>query len=811
MLIMNRPSVLVRARTLLALSVLGVLAASGTASPQGSFRSATGRTFKWQVNSHSALVWDGAAYMPIGAVSEGAPAEIVSAKKAGVTDLLVNVPLTPRGVRDAVETLEAQKLRYLLRFSSVAPQAEGFTVDPAGYRLLELDGPKVRRVSLPGADRVLAVFASRRSRQVLSSRMLPVVRDTALVEIELPAESDAILILYPQGRSQEVVDLWEGLDQHRDQLISVLNGAKLGDGARGIVDPLGQITRFPSKDLRFVPTTPMFRREFEAFLQERYRAVLTGARSWSLSSSSITNSDGRGEKQTKLGTFGQLARLVPLWSGTRGVDQFLDPETQELLPCDRNRSSYWKDLNEFVRQSAVKRFSNLVGVVKKVVDLPVIQDWKNWNPVTDGPEVALDGIGGTVVGDGPASRLESAARPLSAVRNWSEGGWLVATEVSLSSRQVAPASAAEEASGLGYRAVFLRQPIADWRPIPALDLALVQYQPGVLYFPENATNPAVSQRLSNGTLWLPTPSDGNRIDLGEKFFAYRISDRRLTGSVIWAATPGRVRLKMLKPEKATFTAVDGSDLNIKAVKGGIEVNLGQLPLVISGTDEIPIPDFAFEETFAKFQAMFQKAKGQPGETVAEAVYFRDGLSAFETNPAGAFALMRGQFLKLLRRGSDYSWIEAESSPRNNFSETGSIQSCSESGALLLNTTLSTQGGYFAEFDVSVRSTRDQEVWIAAKLPSDRWQEMSVIIGGQVLTPQGPPVSFYGNGFAWYRMGTTRLQGSKVTARIQLPGAIADAGLDVLLLSPSPFVPRGVSPPEPSMPAPTKPGGNGSNP
>src|SRR6185369_5392842 len=99
-----------------------------------------------------------------------------------------------------------------------------------------------------------------------------------------------------------------------------------GAGLRGIVNPLGRMLALARNDARFVPSSPYFRYEFRTYLEKKYRNIEVAQRAWSLSSN-------------ELKTFDEMARLVPLWAGNRGVSQLWDPTNDKMILCDQKRSS----------------------------------------------------------------------------------------------------------------------------------------------------------------------------------------------------------------------------------------------------------------------------------------------------------------------------------------------------------------------------------------------------------------------------------------------------------------------------------------
>jgi hypothetical protein len=160
--------------------------------------------------------------------------------------------------------------------------------------------------------------------------------------------------------------------------------------------------------------------------------------------------------------------------------------------------------------------------------------------------------------------------------------------------------------------------------------------------------------------------------------------------------------------------------------------------------------------------------------------------------------MRGQLRVLGEKVGDTTILEAERSLDQNFSSATLLPGCSGGAALLLRTPIPPDSnGYYANFSFQVKTRVDQEVWLAAAIPPERRGEVQVTVNGQLMTITTAPVSLYGDGYGWYKLGVTRLSGGVAKARIQVNGAgSVPLGMDVLVLSPRPFIPDGVTLPDP---------------
>ncbi|MEZ0326550.1 MAG: hypothetical protein ACAH95_11655 [Fimbriimonas sp.] len=744
----------------------------------------------WSINENHALIWGGQPYVPVGIRVDGTPAAVQAAKQSGVEDVLLDLPASGMGWKDTLAAVEAEKMRYLLRVSSLAPMAVGFAVEPQGYRVTGIEKKTTVTVALPGASSAYVILAAKRDGTVQSSARVPVINGKLTYEADPGPAYEHVLLIYPEMTSIEQPDFWEGLDAHRDALLASLKKNNIGSGLRGIVNPLGTVSELPGREVRFVPTSIYFRMELRNYMEQRYKNIETAVRSWSMGSSDVNS-------------FDMLARLVPLWSGDRGVNMLLDPVTNKLYTADRRYSNAWVDITQVVSLAGARRFDRLVRALRSVADVPVIQEWAGWSAVYENATPAVDGIGMRAAGTTPSVIVESACRATSSLLRWKTNGWLLATDIDLGSGDVAGQVplVLDDLAGLGARGYFLRGDnakvlgtVKSEASRKAADTMLATTTITGIFYPENATNPANPQRIGGSRWWLPTPADGNRIDLGSNFFGYRLADQ----IAIWAKTPGRYKLRMAEPKKATFTTVDGSDSDPRFVKGGVEVALGQFPLLIKGTSEIPVPEPAFVETVTQFDKMMLTAQEEHRDIIEERILFRDHLNGFELNPGGNFQQLRQTLYKLAYKVSNYTWIEAERSQETNFSESAPYAGASSAHALILKTAIQPgPGGYYAEYLLPVRTPEDQEVWIAARIPAERRGSVSVFVAGQLMRLPDAPMALYGDGIGWYKLGTTKLAGGSSKLRIAVDSPGAEIAIDTILLMPGTFQPSAVMPPLPA--------------
>lgn len=770
-----------------------LLAACLTASL--AYSQGTSGTYKgtaWQINANHALVWGGAPYMPVGAQIDGSVPEVEKALTSGVKDLVVDLPANGAAWSDVFEALNKENARFLLRVNSLAPMARGFAVEPQGYRVPNLTAARKITFPLPEATNALVLMVDQGDATIVKSQRVPIKDGVFTFDAPEINGLPHVLLVYPETKSLEQPDFWDGMDSHRDALLSALKRFDPGAGLRGIVNPLGKMMRIPGRNSRFVPTSSYFRDELKGLLESRYRSIETATKAWTVGAPDFTD-------------FDTLARMVPLWSGYRGVPSLWDPANDRIYSADIKRSAAWKDISDAVLIAATRRFKSLVSAIRQAADVPVIQEWAGWAPPYDGSQISIDGVGVQTSAASPNALIESAAKPVSSVLRWNRPGWLVATDVSVGEGGLTADQAAGQLGDLGVRGCFVKgtEKASGLKP---MDPSLADQSPSVLYFPENATNPPFAQRLPGGRWWLPSPSNGDRIDMGSKFAAYRLEDGPLSFTVLWStAGPQRVALRFIDPKVVTFETLDGSDPAPKINKNGVEVNVTDTPLIIRGTNEIPAPDPVVEETMDTFTSILRALGSERGAVSEDQYYFTEAARGFDRNPGASMMALKRVLAKALLKVAPYVWIEAEGSKQHNFSQISNDPGCSGRAALELDTNIAPEGSFSAVYDVQVRNTGDQEVWMSARLPAAYRDDVSVQIAGQAFSVPSTGVSPYGDGYVWYRLGTTKLAGStsQLKVTVNAPSG-ADLGIDTFLVTPPLYHPNGAFMPHIPLPPAEKP-------
>ena len=794
--------ILMGLRTLLFTGLALQLATTGAAQTTSRFASVSSR-IPWSVDAAGVFRWGQEIYHPIGATIGASPAEVAAAITGGMRDVVLNLPLDSSDWNIPIAELEKAKVRYMIRLEGGSPPTRGILVDPAGYRVSGVTDSQKFVFPLADADSAVVLAADKVDGTVTQwDRVLPKDGVVAVDIKSATASAERVVLVFPDGDSYAQLDAWENFDRYRDRLLRKLKATKFGEGFRGLINPVGGTTQLPKDEPSVVPSSDFYRIEMARFLDHKYRSLDTALRAWGIPASfNISAPDASAAGQFKsLLTFADVARLVPLWRGQRGVSRFYDPVSNRMIEANNRQSAAWADIAEVIRRASITRFTRLSQSIRTAVDVPVLQEWSGWSPVTESPDIHLTGMAVTAEGAGFSDLVERGARAASTALRWEQPGLLVASDIRLKGDQWSQAGAvADDLESMGMRGVFFR---AD---SPAAFAAIKAQQerlsaagpnlelPRALFFPENASEPAQAQRLPGGFWWLPSPAQGNRIDIGSHFFAYRTQTKGRNQLFMWTDVPGRVKLFVTKPDLITIRNIDGSDPAPKKVKGGLEMTMGQLPSVFESIDELPIPEPALQETMGLFKALNDRNKTLKRDITEELLAFQTASQGMDRNPSGSYVLLRQVLRNASLKIGDTSWIEAESSKNNSFSEYANLGGCSGGAALTLSPRLANATGFFAEYSVSVRYYGIQNVWIAARIPANKRGLVTLTVGGQTLTLPEQPTAFYGQGFAWYKLGTTRLSGNLATARIDVTNALfADMAFDAIVFTPENFSPRGLT-------------------
>ena len=737
----------------------------------------------WKVDPSGTLLWGGVPYVPIGARVPGTVDAIEQATKAGVKDLLVELPTDGRTWPAVFNELRRSGVRFFVEINSLAPSSVGVAVEPESYRLAGINSKTRLQAAVPGSSEALIVLATADG-TVQKSRKVTADPNGHFDEELDPGNSvEHTALMYPLLRDARVPDGWDGLDEHRDSLLAAFAQAGPAPGFRGLINPLGSIAQFPPANLRFVPTSPRFRTELEVYLSRKYGSQKRLEQAWSIQAPDFTS-------------IAQITRLVPLWSPKRGINAYWDRSSNQIYTAISRSSQAWDDIQTVFNIAVRRRMINLCQALQHRLGVPVIQTWSGWNGPYEGNAAGLAGVAVRLEGDSISDLNRGTARAASTLSRWDRAGLLLATDVKaegdlnetiLQSRQ------------LGMRGWFFTAPTeAELQKIAILEGTehgdWLTPRPTFLNFPESAQNPAVPMQLGSNAWWVPAPLDGNRIDYGRKISGYVMLTADGDQTVMWAnQTELKVRLRLLDPKLASVRSLAGADIKTKVTKTTLDFTLGTDPVLITGPT-VPVPQESIEETMQEFTTLAGLVPQQVQNVMDDIEGFRQVSATVNQNPFSAFTSMRYRLERLRRSLAPMVWVEAENSREHNWSEVQQDSSASGESVLMLSTRIDPLDGMFrARYLINPRAPGAHDIWVSVKGSTPAISQLFLEVNGDRKEPSPPPLtSVYGNGFGWLKLGSVAVSGpQQLTVDVKCPSPIvAQVALDVVLLAPPNYRPSG---------------------
>jgi hypothetical protein len=758
-------------RAFLALAVMGPMAAASA---------------NWAIDGEGKLLWDGVPYAPVGQAISGTPEAVAQARASGVTDVVVSVGGPGAEWKTLSTSLRESGLRFLWRVSARAPAGFGIEVRPDAFRIAPVRAGTTYQSKSISADKALVLLASRRDGSVLDRQLVEVKDGIASFRFDsLKGESDSIVLLYPIGRNIDRPAIGQPWDEYRDKMVMSLSQAETGPNLRGIIDPYGAFVDTSGEG--FVPFEERFRAEFAQLLRERYKDQASVVATWGISASEVTEFDLATETDTGKPRYdiNALARLVPLWYRGRGVSYLYDPVTDQIFACDQRKSAIWNDLSDAYRRTLRKRMTALTQAIKTVANVPILTTWRDWSSAELLGPIA-DGFSYDAPGDQRSRHFDVAARAAAAA--WKFGKkWYLGAEVAAGPSEVA--GALSDTQSIGASGVFFTS-----APPAGSQLERIALNP--FFFPENAWNPAAPQSLPGGRFWLPSPVNGNRIDFGASFYAYRIrEDNGNDAYVLWTTTPQRVRLLLNQNKTVTFETLDGSDPKPKPFAKGVEVEVNGLPLIVRpAPNDMPIPEPVMAETVAGIEQVVRSREDLSREFIQEAAFYNQYLGAVERNPGGAYSLLRPLLYRVLSKSMGFFWYEAESLRDSLYSEPR-LEGSASSGAVLSGMSrMQTPVGFGLSIRPAIRIPGNYELWVAGRIPAEIRSQLTASAIGLSFPFTTDPISPYGDGFAWFKVADLTLERGTTPIDIRLDGTSSSPiDFDVVLLIPQGYRPLGAIP------------------
>jgi hypothetical protein len=337
---------------------------------QGAFVDREGGRHPWRIAESHTVIWEGEPYLPFGGMycarafwQDGdAPLErdrelLTLIRVAGIEDLYLNPvrEVPPPRLQQVLDLLELLDFRYGLQVCT-PPQGRitGYEIRPDRF-LARAEAPGPVAFPAEGLTSARYVVVSEAGGDLLASGTVA-ARDGAFSVDPGPLPPEGAFVkLVPRVRAPWI----ESGDA--DRTADYLRQLRLGPGFRLLVDPIGNEYAPPRF---FLPTPDGWRREFAAFLRERYAGPEGLAGAWGLDPAEV-------------GDFERAARLVPLIAG--GADGAwpelgwaVDDGAEDALRVDLRRSRMWWDMCEAREVSLRTRLNALCDALKAVCDVPVV-------------------------------------------------------------------------------------------------------------------------------------------------------------------------------------------------------------------------------------------------------------------------------------------------------------------------------------------------------------------------------------------------------------------------------------------------------
>lgn len=769
-------------------SLSALLAGSAFSQPSGKYGGAL-----WTVNENHTLIWNGKPYMPLGWRAECTGDALSAVTGTGIKDLLAEV--SPDAWTSQIESLKSGGFSYLLTQKVSAPAAPGFVIRPEQYRLDGISKKGKIELPVPGAVAVYYFLVTEQGAAVSKRGWAPISDGKVSVIVEQAFISEKFrLFLYPKYSQTAHPDYWERFDAARDDLLSRAKGTDFGPGLRGFLNPLGAVQQWTWPNGGLVPDSELFRIEFQNYLETRYRDIDSLNRAWRL-------------RSFELRDFERASRLVALFANGRGIDSLLDPLSDSLYAVDARNSAYWFDVRAAIDLAASRRTSRLASAIRKIADVPVVFEWTGWSSVFDTRTPSGDGVGMRTI-ESNRFNMDAAAGAASSTYAWRNRGWLIASEISPAVGAFADARSVQVAvlncADLGAKGWYVRfnsTPagfgLASLAADTSENSALFDSGKRCLFYPENAKFPAETIQLPGGIWWLPTPSAGNRIDVGASYEGYRHSAPYGTFFALWRIdAPKKVKLRFADPSRVSIKNFDGTEPEMKETKDGIELVIGTLPIIITGIEEQPVPEDAVQEAAATYKTLAAKAKSVGIDIGDSRFLFEDSQRRLQTSPGPAFGSMIDSLRKIEKAVGNYTWVEAEKPEESTFGFVSESAACSGGRYIGVETPyLHTDGSFYAAYSIRAKPAKDEyDLWVAARVPERMREFVQIEMRNRdPIKFSNAPVSRYGDGFAWYNLGRMKLNPGnyRVTVRVAAGAPEYDIALDVLLLAPPGFQPSGL--------------------
>ncbi len=863
-------------RLFLVASLLAVISASAanaqfTVRSQGSYKDKTGTAHRWYINAAHTLVWDDKPFVPVGGMFQAKSwtaaateadyesdiAALALLKAHGVLDIYVQptqggiTSVKPANIQRLVDHLDSSGFTYGVSLND-GPREPliGYVVRPGAFRQVVPPGGGDLRFTVP--DAVAGVyFAVGTSGGDVREEGEASVEGNGL-RVTAKADTDSsltdstrqtVILLVPErvygagnstsgGGGSEIGmrNLWEGFDAYRDTVITTFSSVRFGKGFRFLCDPLPANTALTDTFARFIPSSDAFRSEWAAYLGKKYRGMPNLVSSWGIMDPTIA-------------TFDEAARLLPLWSGGKGVTAFYHTGTKARLRAQSARSAFWADLAAFKAESVRDYMNDLAVTLKRTVaDVPVV--YRNgsgggWNELFAAlpPTHGFDGLGIVAYGRGSDLATRSAAYTLAQAGESPKTVWLPVlgtadspyasgketvgydSKIALTGsfdwlresgakglfvtgvRVASPNRASFDLSAAPEQLDWLRDyaAILDSTGVRSrLESVGASQTPGAVFYPRREL-PGLSPTMltAGGGWWLPTSRAGQFYYFGETGRAYGIEEPG-AGLVYYLWNPkGKQRISISVPKTATSDKTASrvawsTNAEGELKKQTLFLTIGPEPIRLLNYPIIPVPQEAYASARAEAERLIKVAKAEKSDDAGRYMMNVNSIMYKKENPYPGLSQLLSYLEGLRAERRHYFWQDAEV-PRgaHSFDEESPIPGAS-GGRVLRVDARPDNAPAVAQYEINLGGESTRDVWVAMSPDA----LVSLRLDGSPLVSEATIPQKVGNLFAdgalvWTRFGSAKIPRGPHLLEIRADGP---ALIDVILLSRDPFTPDGAVPP-----------------
>jgi hypothetical protein len=739
----------------------------------------------WSIQA-AQLRWQDVPQSGVGLRIPGDADVIRAAAAAGAAHLMIELPITGDGWKEAIQAAEQAEVRYWIAISTPSPRSSGWIIDPAGHRRPAQAPSSLQTAAIPQAAKALGLLSANRDTAIL--RHAEAAADAqGRIPLPLPATAEgASLVVYPYSPEACPADLWQGLSRWRDHLIRTLAQNPCGPGFRGLMNPLGADARWP-EDRRIVPDSPLFQAELEAILASKHDGLSAAIDAWSLSAN-------------RLRSFADMSRLVPLWNDDGGPGALWDPKEKLIIPCDRSRSEAWEDISQAIRSAALRRTAHFTAAIRSACAGPLAQEWTSWFGPVESPDAGFDGAGYAADPADPARAVQNGLEAASTVLRWGRPGIILASDLQAPKGEAPLETLLAEAQTFGASWAFVRADSAAEAAALAPRVRAVSLEPetpSALFFPISARGLAEPGRIPGGGWWMPSPEPGFPVPLGRTLQGYRIQSRTGAELVLWTRSrPAEIRFRAFQPERLQFRSPEGLPSPARIRKEEASVALTPRPASSRDPGELPVPIEGFEEVSKAIQRILENGSASANPMGAEKFQFDRARAAFSQTPGASFTTLTVQLERLALQAAPYQWIEGERPAETNFSAGRDRLGASRGRVAVAECAIPTPAMVLrAAYAARAEADDQRSVWISGRFPADWKRRLVVLAQGQPLSPVGDPVLPYGEGLSWLAFRPVAIKAGPAPIEIRfLPARGARLEVDAVVLAGPDFIPEAGRPP-----------------